>query len=54
MLIEILRDTSISGRPAMTGQVVDADEAVAQYFLTAGKARKATDRPRTRKPPTRT
>lgn len=41
MLIEILRDTSIAGKAALIGEVVDADEPTARYFLASGKARKA-------------
>lgn len=41
MLIEILRDTSIAGTAALIGDVVDADEATARYFLATGKARQA-------------
>jgi hypothetical protein len=45
MLIEILRDTSIAGKAALIGEVVDADEPTARYFLATGKARKVIDQP---------
>lgn len=63
MLIEILRQTSIGGQPARFGDVVDAAESVARYFLATGKAKVAVidqppamvpapeaRKPRTRKP----
>jgi hypothetical protein len=67
MLVEILRQTSIAGRPARVGDVVDLPELDARYFLANGKARLAevTDhtpaiepepearKPRQRKPPAR-
>lgn len=45
MLIEILRDTSIAGKAALIGEVVDADEPTVRYFLATGKARKVIDQP---------
>ena len=59
MLIEILRQTSIAGRPARVGDVVDLPEPDAAYFVASGKGKKAEviDQPaptRSRKPSVRT
>lgn len=43
MLIEILRQTSIAGRPARVGEVVEVPEPDASYFVATGKARKAEE-----------
>lgn len=68
MLIEILRQTSINGRPARVGDVVEVAELDAAYCVATGKGRKVEDlgqppamvpapearQPRTRKPSART
>lgn len=61
MRIRILRQTSISGRPARAGDVIDATPADARLLLAMGRAEMAPDpdpvvitpeapRPRLRKP----
>jgi hypothetical protein len=65
MKIEILRRTSITGRPVLAGDVVEASDADARFLIGSGKARLAavgpmpvaiespapeTKRSRTRKP----
>lgn len=45
MRIEILRQTSIHGRPARVGDVIDASDADAQVLLNMGKARAVQDPP---------
>jgi hypothetical protein len=65
MQIEILRRTSIAGRPVLAGEVVDASDADARFLIGSGKAQAAAvgplpvavepettgaRRPRTRKP----
>jgi glycyl-tRNA synthetase (class II) len=63
MKIEILRRTSITGRPVLAGDVVEASDADARFLIGSGKARQAEEimpvvvepsagarRPRTRKP----
>jgi hypothetical protein len=63
MLIEILRQTSIAGRPARVGDVVDVAAPDAAYLVATGKAEQVIDQhpamepapevrqPRPRKPP---
>jgi len=47
MLIEILKQTSIAGRPARVGDVVEVSESVARRFLCSGRAQlpKVIDQP---------
>lgn len=62
MLIRILRQTSISGRPARVGDLIDVSDSDARLLLGMGKAELAPDpvtptpeaeeRPRPRKPRT--
>lgn len=61
MLIEILRQTSIAGRPARVGQVIEVNDSDASTLLAMRKARPAPQdltpaapeaRPRPRKPRT--
>jgi hypothetical protein len=41
MLLEILAQTSIAGRPVWVGDVVEAADRDARYLLARGKAREA-------------
>jgi hypothetical protein len=41
MLLEILAQTSIAGRPVRPGDVVDAADRDARYLVLRGKAREA-------------
>lgn len=45
MLISILRQTSIAGRPARVGDVIDAANLDARILLAMGKAVEAADQP---------
>jgi hypothetical protein len=45
MLIEILRQTSIAGRPARVGDVVELTGRDAIYFVRSGKGREVIDQP---------
>ena len=41
MRIEILRQTSIAGRPARVGDVVEVDDRDARLLISSGKAKPA-------------
>jgi hypothetical protein len=41
MRIEILRDTSIYGKPVYAGSIVDATSSDAHYLINIGKAKPA-------------
>ena len=43
MRIEILRQTSIQGRPILAGEVVEATDRDARYLVAKGKAQLAQD-----------
>ena len=43
MRIEILRQTSIQGRPILAGEVVEATDRDARYLVAKGKAQPAQD-----------
>jgi hypothetical protein len=43
MLLEILSQTSIAGRPVWVGDVVEAADRDARYLVARGKAREAVD-----------
>ena len=45
MLISILRQTSIAGRPARVGDVIEAADPDARVLLAMGKAVEAADQP---------
>lgn len=45
MLISILRQTSIAGRPARVGDVVEVADSDARILLAMGKAAPAADQP---------
>lgn len=45
MLISILRQTSIAGRPARVGDVIDVANPDARILLAMGKAVPAADQP---------
>lgn len=53
MLISILRQTSIAGRPARVGDVIEAPEPDARILLAMGKAARAADQPPTAAKPAR-
>jgi len=45
MLISILRQTSIAGRPARVGDVIEVSDSNARILLAMGKAVEAADQP---------
>lgn len=45
MLLEILRDTSIQGRPAKAGAVLEVAERDARYLIAIRKAQLAQEPP---------
>jgi hypothetical protein len=45
MLLVILRETSIQGRPAKVGDLVEASDRDARFLLGTGKAELAPDPP---------
>ena len=45
MLLEILRDTSIQGRPAKAGAVLEVAERDARFLIAIRKARPAQEPP---------